>query len=90
MNNPLRLYNRLRLAGYTTRELGALFAMAYHDTQCENSVYAGMDRTETVVTAWASCADIANDVIARSLRGDDEAEALRLRLADEISAIPAG
>jgi hypothetical protein len=82
------LYTPDRIAAYDTRTLGTLFAMAHHDTLCATSVYLGMSRSETVNTAWTSCADIAFALRDRHDDGDVMASALLHDLAAKICAIP--
>lgn len=84
---PIQLYPRSRTDNYSVQELGVVFSLSYHDTQCDGMIYNGMDRARTIATAWRSCADIANAIIHRAFT-DDTADALRLQLADLIGEIP--
>lgn len=76
-----QLYPVSRTAEMSTDQLTAVFAFALADAQDTGVVYGGMDRDDTVATAWRTCADIAIVLHNRAASGDNRAKVSLRKLA---------
>lgn len=77
-----QLYPPARLAEMDNGRLTTIFLFAYSDAREGNTtVYASMNREDTVATAWRTCSDIACELVTRVDKGDEAAQAALRQLA---------
>lgn len=77
-----QLYPTSRTAEMSTDQLTAVFSFALADAKDTAPVlYDGMDRDDTVATAWRTCADLAIVLHNRAATGDDRARVALRKLA---------
>lgn len=76
-----QLYPASRTDGMDTYQLSAIFGFAHADTQNDQVVYDGMDRADTVATAWRTCSDMAVLLTQRAKNGDPRAQDACARLS---------